>query len=147
MGDELLTKDDLLNMMESYKSNIEFNKQLINSQEKILDDHGKVIDRLAKITKSQETLGIHLNHLITNLTEHNNSCNASVLSAIESVKNLNRKIEENNVESIKEHSKLKVHLISISGGLILIIIALVTAVGRMWDKIDIIDEVSKYIGM
>lgn len=136
MNDQL-TKEDLLNMMDSYKSNIEFNKQLFGSQEKILSDHNRVIENIGTITKSQEKLMIQFEHLVDKLTVHNTSCLASLNSSISSVKEVGEKIAEHNLESIRHNGKIENHLIAVYSILSGIVATLLITLIKFWNKVGV----------
>jgi hypothetical protein len=143
---EILTKDDLLNMMNSYKSNVEFTQELLSSQKVLVDEQGKIINKLSDITSAQEKVGMHLEHLIKTLTEHNSSCQNNVGEASSAIKDVTKKIDETKIENIKDHGLLKNHLMVISGGLLAVIVALIVALEKIWSKSDIIDAVAKHVG-
>jgi len=145
-NNDALTKDDLLNMIDSYKSNVEFNKELISSQKVLIDEQGKIIDKLADITHAQEKVGMHLETVIKTLSEHNTSCRSNIGEASGEIKDLSKKVDQGKIENIKDHSFLKNHLMVLSGGFIAVIIALIVALEKIWSKSDIIDAVAKYIG-
>jgi len=147
MSDQVLTKDDLLNMMDSYRSNVEFNKQLIESQEDLITEQGQIIDKLSEIADIQKDISTNLKEVVKTLTEHNTSCNNSIVEASSNLKEVQKKLDDSKIDNIKEYSKIKNLLITISGGLVAVIIALVLALEKMWSKADIIDEVAKYIGI
>jgi len=126
MNDQL-TKYDLANMMESYKSNIEFNKQLFQSQEKILSDHNKVIDKLADITKSQENMVNNFSHMVEKVSENNNMCLVNFNQAVELLGKIREKNDTHDKETLKQSSKLKVHLIAIYMSIGGVIVTLATA--------------------
>jgi len=130
-----LTKTDLINMMESYKSNIEFNKQLFESQEKILADHNKVIDNLAAITSSQEKMVIHFENLVDKLSENNNTCTANFINALSEVKDIDSKLAAHNLGCIGNHGKLKSHLMAIYGALSGVIVVLSIALAKAWESL------------
>lgn len=125
MSAEQLTKDDLVNMMESYKSNIEFNKQLFSSQEKILTDHNKVIENLGEIIQSQEKLGIHLEHLVDRIIEHNNSCTDNFNSAVQVITAVGEKVDTGTLEQLKSTNGLRGHMIAIYGSMGGVIVSLI----------------------
>jgi len=138
MSDDTLTKIDLVNMMESYKSNIEFNKQLFSSQEKILKDHGKVIDNLANITKYQEKMVMQFEVMIDKMTTQNATCSASFSTAVSDIKSVGEKVDLHNVESVKGHDGLKGHMIAVYGTLGGVVAGLL---GLVWTLMHHLDKV------
>ena len=136
---EMLSKDDVYLMMKSYENNVKYNTQLYDRQEVLVKEQGKVVENLKTITIEQQKVNLQLETLISTLTEHNSLCNNSVVD-------INKSILQSRINNVKEHGKLKYHLIGISGGLVVVIIALITALEKIWAKSDIIDAVAKFIG-
>jgi len=137
---ELLSKEDVFLMMKSYENNVKYNTQLYDRQEVLVKEQAKVIDNLKNITLEQQKVNTQLETLIKTLTDHNTLCNSGVSE-------ISKSIVESRINNVKEHSKLRYHLVGISGGLIVIIISLITAFGKLWSKSDIIDAVATYIGV
>lgn len=137
---ELLSKEDVFLMMKSYENNVKYNTQLYDRQEVLVKEQAKVIDNLKDITLEQQKVNVQLETLVKTLTEHNTLCNTGVT-------NINKSITDGHINNVKEHSKLRYHLVAISGGLVVVIVALISALGKMWDKVDIIEAVAKYIGV
>jgi len=137
---ELLSKEDVFLMMKSYENNVKYNTQLYDRQEVLVKEQEKVIDNLKNITVEQQKVNLQLETLIKTLTNHNSLCNTGVTD-------ISKSITESRINNVKEHSKLRYHLIGISGGLIVIVITLIAALEQMWSKSDIIDAVAKYIGV
>lgn len=137
---EILSKEDVFLMMKSYENNVKYNTQLYDRQEVLVKEQGKVVDNLKDITLEQQKVNNHLETLIKTLTDHNNLCNTGV-------SDISKSIVESRISNVKEHGRLKYHLIGISGGLLVVIIALITALEKVWSKSDIIDAVAKYIGV
>jgi len=137
---ELLSKEDVFLMMKSYENNVKYNTQLYDRQEVLVQEQVKVIDNLKDITLEQQKVNTQLETLIDTLKEHNSLCNTGVTD-------INKSIVSSRINNVKEHSKLRYHLVAISGGLLVVIIALITAFEKLWDKSDIIDAVAKYIGV
>jgi len=137
---ELLSKEDVFLMMKSYENNVKYNTQLYDRQEVLVKEQAKVIDNLKDITIEQQKVNSQLETLVKTLTEHNALCNNSVT-------NINKSITDSRINNVKEHSRLRYHLIGISSGLVVVVIALITALEKLWSKSDIIDAVAKYIGV
>jgi len=136
---ETLSKEDVFLMMKSYENNVKYNTQLYDRQEVLVQEQGKVIDNLKDITLEQQKVNTHLETLIKTIKEHNILCNTSATD-------LGKSIVDSRINNVKEHSKLRYHLVAISGGLLVVIIALITAFEKLWSKSDIIDAVAKFIG-
>jgi hypothetical protein len=122
---ELLSKEDVFLMMKSYENNVKYNTQLYDRQEVLVKEQVKVIDNLKNITVEQQKVNTQLETLVKTLTEHNILCNNGVTE-------INKSLTDNRINNVKEHSKLRYHLIGISGGLIVVIIALITAFEKVW---------------
>ena len=137
---ELLSKEDVFLMMRSYENNVKYNTQLYDRQEILVSEQGKIIENLKDITNEQKTVNSQLKILIDTLTSHNALCDANV-------SDISKSITDTHITNVKEHSKLRYHLVGISGGLLVVIIALITALEKIWSKSDIIDAVAKYIGI
>lgn len=137
---ELLSKEDVFLMMRSYENNVKYNTQLYDRQEILVAEQGKIIENLKDITNEQKTVNSQLKILIDTLTTHNTLCNANVAD-------ISKSITDTHITNVEEHSKLRYHLVGISGGLLVVIIALITALEKIWSKSDIIDAVAKYIGI
>ncbi len=137
---EILSKEDVFLMMKSYENNVKYNTQLYDRQEVLVKEQAKVIDNLKDITVEQQKVNTQLETLIKTLTDHNALCNSSVTD-------VSKSIVESRINNVKEHSKLRYHLVGISAGLLVVIIALITALEKLWSKSDIIDAVAKYIGV
>jgi len=137
---ELLSKEDVFLMMKSYENNVKYNTQLYDRQEVLVKEQEKVIDNLKNITTEQQKVNSQLEILVKALTEHNALCNSSVVD-------ISKSIVDSRINNVKEHSKLRYHLIGISSGLVVVIIALIAALEKVWSKADIIDAVAKYIGV
>jgi len=137
---ELLSKEDVFLMMKSYENNVKYNTQLYDRQEVLVQEQVKVIDNLKDITLEQQKVNTQLETLINTIKDHNTLCNIGVTD-------ISKSIVSSRINNVKEHSKLRYHLVGISGGLVLIIIALITAFEKLWDKSDIIDAVAKFIGV
>jgi len=137
---EILSKEDVFLMMKSYENNVKYNTQLYDRQEVLVKEQAKVIDNLKDITMEQQKVNTQLETLIKTLTDHNALCNSSVTD-------ISKSIVESRINNVKEHSKLRYHLVGISAGLLVVIIALITALEKLWSKSDIIDAVAKYIGV
>jgi len=137
---ELLSKEDVFLMMKSYENNVKYNTQLYDRQEVLVQEQVKVINNLKDITIEQQKVNSQLEILITSIKDHNVLCNTGVTS-------IGKSIIDSRINNVKEHGKLRYHLVGISGGLILVIIALITAFEKLWSKSDIIDAVAKYIGV
>jgi hypothetical protein len=137
---EILSKEDVFLMMKSYENNVKYNTQLYDRQEILVKEQSKIIDNLKTITDTQEKVNNQLEILVNTLTSHNALCNISV-------SDISKSITEGYINNVREHSKLKYHMVGISGGLLVVIIALITAFEKLWSKSDIIDAVAKYIGV
>jgi hypothetical protein len=137
---ENLSKEDIFLMMKSYENNVKYNTQLYDRQEILVKEQTKVIDNLKNITIEQQKVNTQLGTLITTLTDHNSVCNTNVTD-------ISKTLTDNNLNNVKEHGNLRYHLIGISGGLLVVVIALIAALEKIWSKSDIIDAVAKYIGI
>jgi hypothetical protein len=137
---EILSKEDVFLMMKSYENNVKYNTQLYDRQEVLVKEQSKVIDNLKIITIEQQKVNSQLEILIKTITDNNILCNSGV-------SDISKSIMDSHINNVKEHGRLKYHLIGISGGLMVVIIALITALEKIWSKSDIIDAVAKYIGL
>lgn len=140
---ETISKQDIFNMMDSYKSNVEFNKELLESQVKILEQHDGIIINLNKFNDNQITISTHLETLIDKLTCHNTNCSSNKDEAVTTVKEGISKINNHHIESIKSHNILRISLITGSS----IIASLIWIIYQMVDKFDKLDAISKQLGV
>jgi len=140
MSNDLLSKDDVFLMMKSYENNVKYNTQLHDRQETLIKEQVKVVENIKDITIEQQKVNSQLKVIIDALSEHNALCNSGVTS-------ITKNVTDGRVDNVKEHGKLRYHLIAISGGLVVVIIALITALEKIWSKSDIIDAVATFIGV
>lgn len=152
--DDTISKKDIFNMMDSYKSNVEFNKELLESQSKILEQHNDIITNLNKINEKQNTnninqadIGNHLEILIDKLTCHNTNCSSNKDEAVTSVKEGINKINSHHLESIKSHSVLRNSIIAGVGTLSSIVVSLIYIIYQLVSKIDKLEAISKHLGV
>jgi len=137
---EHLSQEDMFLMMRSYENTVRMNTQLFERQEVMLREQDKMVENLSELTIKQKEINRQLGTLVTNLTSHNSSCGIGITE-------VTRVINEGHISNVTEHGKLRYHLITISGGLVVVIIALIVALEKIWSKSDIIDAVAKYIGI
>ena len=144
--DDTISKKDIFNMMDSYKSNVEFNKELLESQVKILDQHVGIITNLNKINANQSNIGGHLEVLIDKLTCHNTNCSSNNNEAVTTTREGINKIDDHHIESIKSHSVLKNSILSGAGVLSGIVVSLVYIMYQLIDKSDTLQAIAKHLG-
>ena len=137
---EVLSKEDVFLMMKSYENNVKYNTQLYNRQEILVKEQAVAIDNIKNITVEQQKVNAQLKTLIKTLEDHNSLCASNAVD-------ISKSITSSYISNVQEHSKLRYHLIGISGGLFVVIIALISAFEKLWSKSDIIDAVAKYIGV
>lgn len=119
-----ISKEDVFLMMKSYENNVKYNTQLYDRQDIMVKEQVKVIDSLREITIEQQQVNAQLKILIDTLTTHNALCNVTSTD-------ITKSISDGQLSNVRDHGKLRYHLIGISSGLIVIIIGLVTALGKM----------------
>lgn len=144
---ETISKKDIFNMMDSYKSNVEFNKELLESQVKILDQHETIIVNLNRVNTDQSDVGKLLKTLIDKLTIHHTECNTNKSESVETVRKGIDKINHHHVESIKSHNILRNSLITGAGILSSIVCSLLYMIYQLIDKFDKLETISKHLGV
>lgn len=138
--DTIGAKDLLVAMLESHDVTSEYNNKLHTKQIQLLDEQNKASDNMLQILDKQKEINIQLESLIKSLTNHDLTCgtNASEIA---------KDIKEDLINNVKEHNRLKLHMVGVSSGLIVIIISLITTISIIWSKVDIIDAVAKHLGI
>lgn len=151
MGD--LNKDDLYNMFKSYENNVKYNIQLYDRQEALIKEQGIIVNNLALILDKQSDVARSIETLIKSLVDHNTTSSENIIetkSAVvtntDKISGVSDQITKLKIDNIKGHGELKTGLIVISVGLSSVVIALIVALGKIWEKSDIIDSVAKFIG-
>lgn len=144
---ETISKQDIFNMMDSYKSNVEFNKELLESQVKILDQHSIIIVNLSKVNDDQTSLGSHVEKLIERLTIHHNDCNSNKNESLKTVKLGVDTINNHHIETIKSHNVLKNSIITGAGILSGIVCSLFYIIYQLIDKFNKLEAIAKHLGV
>ncbi len=139
-SNNLISKDVMLNMIESHKTNTEYNTKLYLRQEALVKEQTKATENLLQIVEKQKEINNQLASLITTMSSHNTIMRTSV-------DDLKKDIKSDHINNVKEHGKIKNHLIGLTGGMIVVVIGLLSALGSMWSKVDIIDAVAKHLGL
>ena len=149
-----LNKDDLYNMLKSYENNIKYNIQLYDRQDTLIKEQGSIISNLSLVLEKQSDLTRAVESLLKSLIDHNSTSlenilgtKTEVISNASHIKEVSKQVTELQIGGIKDHGELKTGLIVISVGLSSVVIALVVALGKIWEKSDIIDSVAKFIGV
>lgn len=144
---ETISKKDIFNMMDSYKSSVEFNKELLESQVKILNQHESIINELKSISLNQSGTCGNIEKLINNLTVHNDNCSSNIHESVTIIKEVGSKINDHNIESIQTHNVIKNSIISGAGILSGIIGSLFYIIYQLIDKFEILKDIGKNLGI
>lgn len=145
MGDAL-NKDDLYNMFKSYEINVKYNIQLYDRQEILVKEQEKVLQGIKEVTEKQADIFRQIDSLFKTINENNTSCKTNIVDATISLKKVSEQLTDLTLLNVKEHGNIKTNLMVISVGLSSVVIALIIALGKIWEKSDIIDAVAKFIG-
>lgn len=153
MSDQL-NKDDLYNMFKSYENNVKYNIQLYDRQETLIKEQGTIISNISLVIEKQAEITRSIENLIKSLVDHNQSslenisiAKSAVATNTDKIKGVSDQIIDLKIGAIKDHGELKTGLIVISVGISSVVIALIVALGKIWEKSDIIDSVAKFIGV
>lgn len=154
MGDDTLNKDDIYLMLKSYENQVQYTTRLYDRQDRLILEQEKIVNNLVTIVEKQSDLARSIDSLVKTLIEQNNhsigsmaETKSSVVNNAEKIQGISGQINDLKVDSIKDHGELKTGLIVISVGLSSVVIALIVALGKIWEKSDIIDSVAKFIGV
>ena len=143
---DALNKDDLYNMFKSYEINVKYNIQLYDRQEILVKEQEKVLQGIKEVTEKQADIFRQIDALFKTINENNTSCKTNIVDATVSLKKVSEQLTDLTLLNVKEHGNIKTNLMVISVGLSSVVIALIIALGKIWEKSYIIDAVAKFIG-
>ena len=154
-GEELknksLSRDDLMLLMDSYRNTIQMHTtlveqqkvviglqhELLTKQDSILNKQNEICNTMEHVSKNLEGCTSRFQEATTLVTNKCDELNNSISGKVEGVES---KVDKSTIDSIKEHGSLKLRLYVAMGGMILIILSLVTLNITAFDKFEMFEE-------
>lgn len=132
MAEADLTKQDLTIMMQSYENMILMHKTVLDQQGHIINTLKDVIMKQDEISGKQMSSVTLLQGVTGKLDECSEKLSKSQEKLDRQSDNLIDKLNGHNIDSIKEHGKIKNRLYVAYGGSGVIIIALLGIIWKIW---------------
>lgn len=154
-GDELknksLSRDDLMLLMDSYRNTIQMHTtlveqqkvviglqhELLTKQDSILNKQDVLCRSMESISKNLEGCAERFREATTLVTSKCDELNSQISGKVEGVET---KVDRSTLDSVKEHGSLKLRLYIAMGGMILIILSLVTLNITAFEKFEMFQE-------
>jgi len=154
-GDELknksLSRDDLMLLMDSYRNTIQMHTTLVEQQkvviglqhdlltkqDSILNKQDDVCRTMENISKNLEGCANRFQEATTLVSSKCDELNTAISGKVEGVES---KVDKSMFDSIKEHGSLKLRLYIAMGGMILIILSLITLNITAFEKFEMFQE-------
>lgn len=128
-----LNMQDLQLLLDSYKNTVELNTILVSQQKTLLEQHDQLI------TKQKEVCKI-IGDCLDNVKNHAHE--------LGNIKNLIEKSEEiNTVKLSSEHKHMNARIYGLGAGLVVIILSLITFVSKATEKLEILDNIARFLGV
>jgi thiaminase len=144
---QAMSRDDLFLLLQSYENTVQLNTTLLNQHQKLLDDsknllekHSEIITNLNSLTDKQQRISEILTTIIDKisiLSEHHER----------NIESIEVKIDAHRVETLKDHNQQKTKIMVIGASIGAIGITLLTLIGQMWSKYEILDHIAKSLGV
>lgn len=144
---QAMSRDDLFLLMQSYENTVQLNTTLLNQHQKLLDDsksllekHSDIIINLNSLADKQQKISeknTTIINKITTLSEHHER----------NIENIDIKIDDHRVETLKDHNQLKTKIMVIGALIGTVGITLLTLIGQMWSKYEILEAIAKSLGV
>lgn len=161
MTEKNFTKDDLVLLMESYNNMMKMHETVLNQQGQIIDMQQKITEKLDSTITKQGSACNQLNAVASKLDDCINKLQTTydTLDKIEDnivykVEDTKTMITNHNTKAVEEHASLinKIHLGwigmgSLGGGLVTIIIMLLSRPDKIDSIYQMVSAMSTYFGL
>ena len=152
MPDSSLSPEDLKLLMGNFQNIIQMNTILIEQQKSLISAQNQVIQKQDQITNKQNTTCIQLDKIATKLSEcadNLKATNESIQTSCGNIDNhisgqlaeTNKSVESWKLDVVKQHSSINKNVYIAWGGMVTIIIGLLSLLIAAYERFGIINQI------
>lgn len=149
--DKSLSRNDLILVMESYRNTIQMHttlleqqKAVITSQSELLSKQDEILSKQQKLCSNIDTITKDLESFINKTEQLNNGILAKYSELEKSITgqtgDISSKLDQSFINTIKNYASLRNRLYISFGGMIIIVISLVTLCATAFDKFELLND-------